>query len=149
MFVLVLVFCFFIWLDSEISKVSRLFDLILRLLGYLGFLCFEGLSWFSVSISSNLFSVSISEICGLCLLDSFFQRDLFLGVSGGLSVLSNFLVEDLSFIVMGGMPGACCLGWVFVFFWGGGSLILWQCGWRFFGSGPAWGHSCQVGQAFP
>ena len=39
---------------------------------------------------SNLFSVSISEICGLCLLDSFFQGDLFLGVSGGLSVLSNF-----------------------------------------------------------
>ena len=85
---MVLVFCFFIWLESEISKVSRLFDLILRLWGSLGFLCFGGLSWLSVSISSNLFSVSISEIWGLCLLVSFFQGDW--GGSGGLSILSNF-----------------------------------------------------------
>ena len=87
---MVLVFCFFIWLESEISKVSRLFNLILRLWEYLGFLCFGGLPWLSVSISSNLFSVSISESCGLCLLVFFFQGDLFLGVSSGLSVLSNF-----------------------------------------------------------
>ena len=73
---MVLVFCFFIWLESEISKVSRLFGLILRLLGSLGFLCFGGLPWLSVSISLNLFSVSISEICGLCLVVSFFQEDL-------------------------------------------------------------------------
>ena len=38
----------------------------------------------------NLFSVSTSEICGLCLLASFFQGDLFWGVSGEVSVLSNF-----------------------------------------------------------
>ena len=109
---MVLAFCVFIWLVSEISKVSRLFDLILRLLGYLGFLCFGGLPWLSVSMSSNLFLVSISESCGLCLLVSFFQGDLFWGVSGGLSVLSNFFGGRLlGFIVMGGMPGAgCCLG---------------------------------------
>ena len=101
---------FFIWLDSEISNVSRLFDLILRLLEYLRFLCFEGFSWHSVSICSNLFSVFISEICGLCLLDSFFQGDLFLGVSGGFSVLSNFFGGRLlGFVVMGGIPRACCL----------------------------------------
>ena len=91
---MVLVFWFFIWLESEISKVSKLFDLILRLLGCLGFLCFGGLLWLSVAISSNSFSVSISEICGLCLLVSFFQEDLFLEVSGGLSVLSNFFLEE-------------------------------------------------------
>ena len=51
--------------------VSRLFDLIfLRLLGYLQFLCFEGLSWLSVSISSNLFSVSINKNLDLGLLNS-------------------------------------------------------------------------------
>ena len=66
-----LAFCFFIWLDLAISIVSRLFNLILlKLFGYLGFLCFEGLSY--LSISSKLFLVSISEICDLCLLDSFF-----------------------------------------------------------------------------
>ena len=88
----------------------------MRLLGYLGFLCFGGLSWLSVSISSNLFSVSISEICVICLLDSFFQGDLFLGISSGLSVLSNFFGGRLlGFVVMGGMPGACfCL----FYFWG-------------------------------
>ena len=85
-------FCFFI---SVISIVSRLFNLILRLLGYLGFLCFEGLSWLSVSISSNLFSVSIIEVCGLCLLDSFFQGDLFFeGQWWAYSVVQFFLVED-------------------------------------------------------
>ena len=60
-------------------------------------------------MSSNLFSVSISESCGICLLVSFFQGDIFLGVSGGLSVLSNvFGGRLLGFVVMGGMPGACC-----------------------------------------
>ena len=93
--VLVLAFCFFIWLDSDISIVSRLFNLILRLLGYLRFLCFEGVSWLSVSISSYLFSVSVSEIYGLYLLDSFFQGDLFLGVSSGLSVLFNIFGRRL------------------------------------------------------
>ena len=108
---------FFIWLDSKIAKVSRLFDPILRLLGNLGFLRFEGLSWLSVSISSNLFSVSISEICGLCLLESFFQEDLFLGVSGELLVLSNFFGRKLlGLVVIRGMPGSCCLGWVFAWF---------------------------------
>ena len=115
-------FCFFIWLDSVISIVSRLFDLILRLLEYLGFLHFEGLSLLSVSISSNLCSISISEIFGLCLLDSFFQGNLFLGVSSGLSVLSNFFSGKLlDFLVMRGMPGVCCcFSWVFfgLFFWG-------------------------------
>ena len=71
-------------------KSSLNFDLILRLLGSLGFLCFGGLPWLSVSISSNLFSVSISEICSLCLLVSFFQGDLFGGISCGLSVLSIY-----------------------------------------------------------
>ena len=56
----------------------------------------------------------ISEVCGLCLLDSFFQ-DLFLGVSGELSVLSKFFGgRFLGFVVMEGMPGASfCL----VYFW--------------------------------
>ena len=83
----------------------------MRLLKYLGFPYFERLSWLSVSISSNLFSVCISESCGLCLLDSFFQGDLFSGVSGGISVLSNFFGRRLlGFVVVGGMPGACfCL----------------------------------------
>ena len=138
-------FCFFIWLNSIISIVSRLFDLILRLLVYLGFLCFEGLSWLPVSISSNLFSVSISEICGLCLLDFFFQRNLFWGASSGFSVLSNFFGGRLlGFVMMGGMLGVCCsLGWVFGFFppfflfWPLASLL---CGWRFyFVSGSVWG----------
>ena len=94
-----------------ISIVSRLSDLIFRLLEYLGFLCFEGPYWLSVSISSNLFSVSISDIYGLCLLDSFFQGDLFWGVSSGLSVLSNvFSGRLLGFVVMREMPGVCCLG---------------------------------------
>ena len=67
---------FFISQDSVIFMVSRLFNLILlRLFRYLGFLCFEGLSWASVPISLNLFSVSINEILDLCLLDSFFQGD--------------------------------------------------------------------------
>ena len=58
----------------------------------------------SVSISSNLFSVSISEIFGLCLLVSF--KEIFCGgVSGGFSVLSNvvFFGGRLSgFVVMEG-----------------------------------------------
>ena len=70
--------------------------------------CFERLSWLSVSINSNLFSVSISEICGLCLLDSFFQGDLFLGISSGLSMLSNFVGGRLQFCSDERMPGACC-----------------------------------------
>ena len=45
-------------------------------------------------------SILFIRVCGLCLLVSFFQRDLFLQVSGGLSVR----------VVMGGMPGACCFG---------------------------------------
>ena len=40
-------------------------------------ICFRVLSWLSVSMSSNLFSVCISY--GLCLLVSFFQGDFFLG----------------------------------------------------------------------
>ena len=45
----------------------------------------------------------------VCLLDIFFQGDLFLGVSSGISVLSNFFGQRLlGFVVMGGMPGACC-----------------------------------------
>ena len=105
------------WLDSAISIVSRLFDLILlRLLEYLGFLSFEGLSWLSISISSNLFSVLIIEICDLYLLNSFFQGDLFFGVSGRLLLLSNFFGGGLlGFVVIVGMLGICwCLGWVFV-----------------------------------
>ena len=108
---MVLVFCFFIWLESEIFKVSRLFNPILWLWESLGFLFWR--TSLAVSISSNLFSVSISEICSLCMLVSFFQGDLFGGVSGGLSVLSNFLWGGrlLGFVVLGGMPGVCrCLG---------------------------------------
>ena len=63
--------------------VSKLFDLIL-----LGFFLdilelIEGFSWISVSISSNLFSVSVSKILYLCLLDSLFQGNLSFGVSYG------------------------------------------------------------------
>ena len=77
--VLILVFCFFIWLDSGISKVSRFFNLILKLLEYLGFLFWRAF----LSLCFHQFKFSISEICGLCLLDSFFQGNLFWGVSGG------------------------------------------------------------------
>ena len=79
---------FFIWLDSEISKVSWMFDLILRLLGYLGFLCFDflGTLFSSVQIYFQFLLVRV-------LLDSFFQGDLFGGgVSGGFSVFFLFAV---------------------------------------------------------
>ena len=102
-----------------ISIVSRFFNLILRLLGYLGF-CFEGLSWLSVSISSNLFSVSISEICGLCLLDSFFQGDLFWGLAVGFQCCPIFWWEIVRFCSDGRDAWS--------FFLGGGSSALLLCG---------------------
>ena len=90
----------------------------MRLLGSLGFLCFGGLPWLSVSISSNLFSVSISEICGLCLLVSFFQGDLFGGLAVGFQYCPFFFFGGrlLGFVVMGGMPG---VSYCLVYFFGG------------------------------
>ena len=118
----------------------------MRFWGYLGFLCCEGLSCLSVSISSNLFSVSISEICGLCLLDTVFQGDLFLGFSSRLSGLSSFFGRRLmGFVEMGGMPGAhFCLVYFlgvfsFIAMWVKVLLWIWS----------SMGLSCQVGQAFP
>ena len=67
---------FFNWLDLAISRFSSIFYDFVEAFGHLGFLHFKGLSWLSVFISLNLFSVSIKEILEICFLDSLFQ-DLF------------------------------------------------------------------------
>ena len=88
---LVSAFCFlffsFGWIQRFPWFLGFLIWFLLRFWGYLGFL----FSWLSVSISLNLFSVSINEILDLCLLDSFFQGDFYFGVSSRFSVIFNCL----------------------------------------------------------
>ena len=106
-----------------ISMVSKLFDLILLgLFGYLGFLCFGGLSWVSVSISPNLFSVSICKIPS--------SREIFLwGLAVGFNHYQFFFVCMYVWGLLGlagieRMYRVCCC-WSCIFVW----FVF--CGWVF------------------
>ena len=116
---------FFIWLDPAISMVSKLFDLIL--LRVFRIFLFQGGFHSSVSISLNLLSISINAILDLCLLDSFFQGDLFLGLAVDFHCYPIFLVGDSwGMVVIVGMLEVCCLGWVFIWFIFWGLQLCWS-----------------------
>ena len=100
---------------------------------YIWDFCFEGLSWVSVSISFNQFSVSIKQHS-----PSMLGKFLLLQKSFLWSKWWAFIV--IGFFFFAGKRGSdsmdvevCCLSWVFVCYsyFGSSASLVWGCGFFF------------------